>query len=159
MHTHIHLHMNHENIRTDADAAKVYSCQSWSCMGWLRLVGSLTSQVSLAKELYKTDDILQKRPIILRSLLHVATPYRKRHLKLQITYQSQPPHINMCTICIWTHTCQLWRRRRRIYTYAYYLYTDPSESVYDLYTDTHLQPWATPQENIYICVLFVYRHI
>jgi len=44
-------------------------------MGWLRLVGSLKLQVSFAKELYKRDDILPKRPIILRSLLLVATPY------------------------------------------------------------------------------------
>ena len=44
-------------------------------MGWLRLVGSLKSKVSFAKETYKRDDILQKRPIILRSLLIVATPY------------------------------------------------------------------------------------
>jgi len=28
-------------------------------MGWLRLVGFLKSQVSFAKEPYKTDDILQ----------------------------------------------------------------------------------------------------
>jgi len=38
-------------------------------MGWLRLVGSLKLKVSFAKEPYKTDYILQKRPIILRSLL------------------------------------------------------------------------------------------
>ena len=44
-------------------------------MGWLRLVGSLELQVSFAKEPYKIDDILQKRPIILRSLFIVATPY------------------------------------------------------------------------------------
>jgi len=44
-------------------------------MGWLRLVGSLRLQVSFAKEPYKTDDILQKRPIILRSLPTVTTPY------------------------------------------------------------------------------------
>ena len=43
---------------------------------WLRLVGSLKLQVSFAKETYKRDDILQKRPMILRSLLIVATPYR-----------------------------------------------------------------------------------
>jgi len=41
-------------------------------MGWLRLVGSLKLWVSLAKEPYKRDDILQKRPIILRSLLSIA---------------------------------------------------------------------------------------
>jgi len=44
-------------------------------IGWLRLVGSLKSQVSFAKEPYKRDDILQKRHIIWRSLLIVATPY------------------------------------------------------------------------------------
>jgi len=44
-------------------------------MGWLRLVGSFKLQVSFAKEPYKRDCILQKRPIILRSLLIVATPY------------------------------------------------------------------------------------
>jgi len=44
-------------------------------MGWLRLVGSLKLQVSFAKDPYKRDDILQKRSIILRSLLIEATPY------------------------------------------------------------------------------------
>jgi len=44
-------------------------------MGWLRLVGSLKLYVSFAKETYKRDEILQKRPMILRSLLIVATPY------------------------------------------------------------------------------------
>ena len=43
--------------------------------GVLRLVGSLKLQVSFAKELYRRDDILQRRPMILRSLLIVATPY------------------------------------------------------------------------------------
>ena len=44
-------------------------------MGWLRQVGSLKLYVTFAKEPYKRDYILQKRPIILRSLLIVATPY------------------------------------------------------------------------------------
>jgi len=48
-------------------------------MGWLRLVGSLKFLVCFAKEPYKRDDILQKRPIILRNLLIIATPYD--HLK------------------------------------------------------------------------------
>jgi len=43
-------------------------------MGWLRLVGSLKVYVSLSKEPYKRDGILHKRPIVLRSLLVVATP-------------------------------------------------------------------------------------
>ena len=44
-------------------------------MGWLRLVGSLKLQVSFAEEPYQRDDILRERPIILRSLLIVATSY------------------------------------------------------------------------------------
>jgi len=44
-------------------------------MGWLWFVGSIKLQVSFAKEPYKRDDILQKRPIILSILLTVATPY------------------------------------------------------------------------------------
>jgi len=44
-------------------------------MGWLRLVGSLNLQVSFAKDPHKRDDILQKRPILLRSLLIAATLY------------------------------------------------------------------------------------
>ena len=44
-------------------------------MGWLWLVGSMKLQVSFAKEPYKRDYILQKRPIILSILLTVATPY------------------------------------------------------------------------------------
>ena len=46
----------------------------WACMGWLRLVGPLKLQVSFAKEPYERDNFLQKRPVILRSLLIVATP-------------------------------------------------------------------------------------
>ena len=44
-------------------------------MGWLRVVGSFRLQVSFAKEPYKRDDTLHKRPRILRGLLNVATPY------------------------------------------------------------------------------------
>ena len=48
----------------------------WRDMGWLRLVGTLKTCVSYATEPSKRDHILQKRPIILRSLLIVANPYR-----------------------------------------------------------------------------------
>jgi len=45
-------------------------------MGWLQLVGFLELKFSFAKEPYKGDDILQKRPMILRSLRIIATPYQ-----------------------------------------------------------------------------------
>jgi len=44
-------------------------------MGWLRLVGSFKFQVSFAEYRVFYRSFLQKRPIILRSLLVVATPY------------------------------------------------------------------------------------
>ena len=44
-------------------------------MRWPRLVGVIQLYVSFAKEPYKRDDILHKRPILFRSLLIVATPY------------------------------------------------------------------------------------
>jgi hypothetical protein len=53
---------------------QVCTCARCS-MGWLWLVGSTKLYVSFAKEPYKRDDILQKRPIILSILLTVATPY------------------------------------------------------------------------------------
>jgi len=50
-----------------------YLCLAvWGGFWW---VGSLKLQVSFAKEPYKRDDIMQNRPVILRSLLIVATPY------------------------------------------------------------------------------------
>ena len=45
------------------------------CMGWLRLVGSLKLQVSFAEYYLFYEALLQKRLMILRSLLIVATPY------------------------------------------------------------------------------------
>jgi len=71
-------------------------------MGWLRLVGSLKSFFSFAKEPCKRDYILQKRHIILRSLLIVATPYVRhesfhpihgifweRCLKMQVSFRKR----------------------------------------------------------------------
>jgi len=51
-----------------------HNIQNIKHMGWRRLVGSIKLKVSCAKEPYKRDDILQKRPIILSILLTVATP-------------------------------------------------------------------------------------
>ena len=45
---------------------------SCNCMGWKQLVGSLKWLVSFAKEPCEKDYILQKRPILSRSLLIVA---------------------------------------------------------------------------------------
>jgi len=65
-----------------------------STMGWLRIVGSLRIKVSFAKEPYKRDYILQKRPIISRSLLIVATPYAHMYTP---TYE----HVGICEPYVW----------------------------------------------------------
>jgi len=46
-----------------------------TCMGWLRLVGSLQLLVSFVEYCLFYRALLQKRHMILRSLLIVATPY------------------------------------------------------------------------------------
>jgi len=69
-------------------------CRWCSHMGWLQLVGSLKLKVSFAKEPYKTDDILQKRPTILRSLLIVATPYTQTHAN-ERSYRHRHMRINI----------------------------------------------------------------
>jgi len=50
-------------------------------MGWLRLVGPLKLHVYFAEFRLFSRALLQKRPIILRSLLIVATSYHILHLQ------------------------------------------------------------------------------
>jgi len=63
-------------------------------MGWLRWVGSIKSQVFFAEYHLFYRALLQKRPIILRSLLIVATPYVTLSLcvcaRECLIYQSSP---------------------------------------------------------------------
>jgi len=59
-------------------------------MGWLWLVGSIKLQVFFAKEPYKRDNILQKRPVILSILLTEATPYHRCQVKISPKVSSLP---------------------------------------------------------------------
>jgi len=52
------------------------SAVSILCIGWLQVVGSFKLHVSFAEYRLFYRALLQKRPIILRSLLIVATPYQ-----------------------------------------------------------------------------------
>jgi len=52
----------------------IYMC-TYTRMGWLRLVGSLKLYVSFEKYSLFYRALLQKRHVLLRSLLIVATPY------------------------------------------------------------------------------------
>jgi len=58
-------------------------------MGWLRLVGFLISQVSFAEYRLFYRALLQKRPIILRSLLIEATPYLRQHVFTHVARTSR----------------------------------------------------------------------
>jgi len=72
------------NVSTFSDIERV--------MGWLRLVGSLKLQVSFAEYRLFYRALLQKRPVILKSLLIVATPYVSDSLTfLQYTSRPFPP--------------------------------------------------------------------
>jgi len=57
-------------------------------MGWIQLVGSLKLQVSFAEFSLFDRALLQKRPVILRSLLIVPTPY----LYMSLPYYSAVQH-------------------------------------------------------------------
>jgi len=69
-----HCHLVHPNLLVSVTWL-TGKCNWNSDMGWLRLIGPLKWQVSFAKEPYKRDCILKKRPIISRSPLIVAPPY------------------------------------------------------------------------------------
>jgi len=102
-HARTHQYPSHTN--------KFYICRA---MGWLRLVGSLKLQVSFAKEPYKRDVILQKRPKILKRLLIVATPYA--HMRITQTRTSAYAHtlIHRQT-CACMHTCTTATTRAHSY--------------------------------------------
>ena len=78
MHVCVYIYVCTHTHMSTADSAlkmlKILGIKIENTMGWFRLVGSSKSQVSFTEETYKKDDILQKSPIILRSLLIVATP-------------------------------------------------------------------------------------
>jgi len=70
---HIHTHTHTHTHRWMSHIWYVWHRYT-PTMGWLQLVVSIQLYVSFAKEPYKRDDILQKRPIISSILLTVATP-------------------------------------------------------------------------------------
>jgi len=75
------------------------------CVYYLVLMRGIVTvchyEVSFAKEPYKRDDILRKRPAILRRLLIVATPYA--HTRTRI-YVHAYTHTDMY-LCAHVHAC------------------------------------------------------
>jgi len=69
------------------------------CMWWLRLVGSLKLQVSFAEYRLFDRAFLQKRPIILRSLLIEATPYvyqEDTHVYARVYVYEKEVYVYVC---------------------------------------------------------------
>jgi len=114
----------------------IHMCIQWfTPIGWLQLVGSLKIEVSFAKEPNKRDYILQKRPIILRSLLTVATPYAREVLSLR---KSMYAHVYR-NICVYVYTCI--EICVYMYTYLYiYMYIE------------ELLPSSTHATIFYLCI-------
>jgi len=73
-----------------------FSCGvNYTAMGWLRLVVSLKSYISFAEYRLFYRALLQKRPVILRSQLMVATPY---------------PYVSLLWYCVYQRERFLFRR-------------------------------------------------
>jgi len=70
-------------------------------MGWLRWVGPLNLKVSFAIEPYETEYILVKRPIFLRRLVIVATPYVTHVRRHQTCRSSWCPLSHMRDTSAW----------------------------------------------------------
>jgi len=71
-------HHTNQRVRSYLSMSHVTHINEWNDIyGVVRWVGSLQLQVSSAEHRLFYRALLQKRPIILRSLLIVATPYRQ----------------------------------------------------------------------------------
>ena len=108
-------------------------------MGWLRLGASSKSQVSFAEYRLFYRAFLQNRPIILRSLLIVATPYSYAHTHRQThadtrththhkSQVTQITHIHFISI---QHTATLCNTRQHTATHCSTL----------PYSSTHMHIW------------------
>jgi len=91
LYTHMHTHSGrmgciHIFIHTYQHICVYVNMCVRVCMGWLRLVGSLKLQVSFAEHRLFYRALLQKRPILLRSLLIVATKYSRNMSIHHVSY-------------------------------------------------------------------------
>jgi len=113
--THTHIHYLHTLCLS---LSLVQTHPGRRTMGWLRLVGSLKLQISFAKEPYKRAYTLQKRPIILRRLLIIATPYDVEG----ITYTHTLSPFLSFSLSRCTHDCRMTWRASPIHTLSLSLF-------------------------------------
>jgi len=77
----------------------IYTCVIWRYgVGWLRLVGSVKVWVSFAEYLLFYRALLQKIPVIFRSLLFVSTPYHAFVYMCHVSYEWVMSHIDKCNV-------------------------------------------------------------
>jgi len=121
-HTHIYTCM-YTCIRKHTNKQVYIWTYMHTFMGWLRLVGSLKLHVFFAKEPYKRDYILQKRPIIWRSLLIVDIPYLHFECALSLSLRVCRPlaltHDHHLPIYIYTHIYTYLHIHRYIHTHVH----------------------------------------
>jgi len=118
-------------------------------MGWLWLVGSIKLKVSFAKEPYKRDNILPKRPTILSILLTVATPYRD-----SVTHHHHWPAPRVCT-----HVYIICVRSCHIHMYVFVICTRWCH-IHMCEFVSHHCCWSAPRIRahcvyVYICDRFI----
>ena len=131
-------------------------------MGQLRLVGSLKLQVYFAKEPYKRDDILQKRHVILRSLLIVATRYM--HIHAYICKLSGKVVQMVCVyIHIYMHTHKHTYEYMHIYMCVYiyiFIYVYTYMLLYMNIRSKCIRNRSYASSYIYMCIyIYIYVYI
>jgi len=125
---------------------------TYSDMGWLQLVGSIKLYVSFAKEPYKRDAMLQKRPIILSILLTVANDmahsYVWHHLFIRVTWL-----IHTCDMTLMTYSINL---RKMIHLYEWHDFI--IRVTWLLYTSdmTHSYVWHDSYKNIRATLMYTH---
>jgi len=122
-------------------------------MGWLRLVGSLKLKVSCAKKPYKRNDILQKRLIIVRSLLIVATPCMYINIYVY-TCAHTYIYAHILVLCAYVNIHVYINANIRMY-----MYTRITDSV-ELFTNERRLEFLVPYVYMHINIhLHTYAHL
>ena len=130
----------------------------WIHMGWLHLVGSFKIWVSFAKEPYKRDPVLQKRPIILRSLRIEATPYALYDSFICVTSRVDVCAMTHPSVCHDSFICVTWRIRTHYTTHlcVYHFTLICVPWLIHMCDSTHSYVWRDPYawHDSFICVTF-----